>query len=199
MKRNRWIFAALLLLLAVALLDRGGQEGWLADFGGGKSSSEAGVQGEGQALSALAAEGAPKPGTSAPAFTLPGLDGKQYEVGGKRDKPLLLNFWASWCDPCKEEAPELAALADKYKDSLDIYGVNVTFYDKLDDAKKFVENYGYTFPVLLDEKEEAYRKFNGIAFPTNVLIDEQGVIQDVIVGVISPEELEAKIKKMLRD
>lgn len=192
MKRNRWIIAALLLLLAIALLDRGGQEGWFADvFAGSKG------KGNEPSISALAAQGAPKPGTAAPAFSLPGLDGKTYEVGGKRDKVLLLNFWASWCDPCKDEAPELKALAEKYKDSLDIYAVNVTLYDKLDEAKAFVKKYGYTFPVLLDEKEEVYRKFNGIAFPTNVLIDEQGVIRDVIVGVIPPEELEAKIKGLI--
>lgn len=192
MKRNRWVIAALLVLLAIALLDRGGQEGWFAGFNSGSKESD-----KEPSLSAMAAEGAPKPGTAAPAFSLPGLDGKTYEVGGKRDKVLLLNFWASWCDPCKEEAPELKALAEKYKDSLDIYAVNVTLYDKLDEAKAFVKEYDYTFPVLLDEKEELYRKFNGIAFPTNVLIDEQGVIREVIVGVIPPEELEAKIKNLI--
>ncbi|MDU4696256.1 MAG: TlpA disulfide reductase family protein [Paenibacillus sp.] len=192
MKRNRWVLAALLVLLAIALLDRGGQEGWFAGFIDGSKGSD-----NEPSLSAMAAEGAPKPGTAAPAFSLPGLDGKTYEVGGKRDKVLLLNFWASWCDPCKEEAPELKALAEKYQDSLDIYAVNVTLYDKLDEAKAFVKEYGYTFPVLLDEKEEVYRMFNGIAFPTNVLIDEQGVIRDVIVGVIPPEELEAKIKNLI--
>ncbi|GIP46963.1 thiol:disulfide interchange protein [Paenibacillus sp. J53TS2] len=192
MNRNRWILAALLVLLAIALLDRGGQDGWFSSLSGDSKGSK-----KEPSLSAMAAEGAPKPGTAAPAFSLPGLDGKTYEVGGKRDKVLLLNFWASWCDPCKEEAPELKALAEKYKDSLDIYAVNVTLYDKLDEAKAFVKEYGYTFPVLLDEKEEAYRMFNGIAFPTNVLIDEQGVIRDVIVGVIPPEELEAKIKNLI--
>ncbi|MGG1614057.1 TlpA family protein disulfide reductase [Paenibacillus phoenicis] len=189
MKRNRWILAGLLVLLVIALLDRGGQEGWFGSFLSGSKEDN-----NEPSLSAMAAEGAPKPGTAAPTFALTGLDGKTYEVGGKRDKVLLLNFWASWCDPCKEEAPELKALSEKYKDSLDIYAVNVTLYDNLDEAKAFVKKYGYTFPVLLDEKEELYRKYNGIAFPTNVLIDEQGVIRDVIVGVISPEELEAKIK-----
>ncbi|MCT2194178.1 TlpA disulfide reductase family protein [Paenibacillus sp. FSL K6-2441] len=192
MKRNRWILAGLLVLLVIALLDRGGQEGWFGSFLSGSKEDN-----NEPSLSAMAAEGAPKPGTAAPTFALTGLDGKTYEVGGKRDKVLLLNFWASWCDPCKEEAPELKALSEKYKDSLDIYAVNVTLYDNLDEAKAFVKKYGYTFPVLLDEKEELYRKYNGIAFPTNVLIDEQGVIRDVIVGVISPEELEAKIKSLI--
>lgn len=187
MKRNRWILSGVLLvLLVLVLMDRGTQEGWRSIFGGAGSEAAAGKNG--QSLAAMAAAGAPKPGTPSPFFSLMGLDGKQYDVGGKRDKPLLLNFWASWCDPCKEEAPELVKLADKYKDSLDVYGVNVTFYDKLDDAKAFVKNYGYTFPVLLDEKEEVYSRFNGVAFPTNVLIDENGIIQDVILGVISPEE-----------
>ncbi|GJM74086.1 hypothetical protein HMSSN036_63020 [Paenibacillus macerans] len=196
MKRNRWILSGVLLvLLVLVLMDRGTQEGWRSIFGGAGFEAAAGKNG--QPLAAMAAAGAPKPGTPSPSFSLMGLDGKQYDVGGKRDKPLLLNFWASWCDPCKEEAPELVKLADKYKDSLDVYGVNVTFYDKLDDAKAFVKNYGYTFPVLLDEKEEVYSRFNGVAFPTNVLIDENGIIQDVILGVISPEELEAKIKKLL--
>lgn len=192
MKRNRWILAGLLVLLVIALLDRGGQEGWFGSFLSGSKGDN-----NEPSLGAMAAEGAPKPGTAAPTYELAGLDGKTYEVGGKREKVLLLNFWASWCDPCKEEAPELKALSEKYKDSLDIYAVNVTLYDNLDEAKAFVKKYGYTFPVLLDEKEELYRKYNGIAFPTNVLIDEQGVIRDVIVGVISPEELEAKIKSLI--
>ncbi|MCM3699832.1 TlpA disulfide reductase family protein [Paenibacillus macerans] len=196
MKRNRWILSGVLVvLLVLVLLDRGTQEGWRSIFKGAGSEAAAGK--DGQSLTAMAAAGAPKPGTPSPSFSLTGLDGKRYDVGGKRDKPLLLNFWASWCDPCKEEAPELVKLADKYKDSLDVYGINVTFYDKLDDAKAFVKNYGYTFPVLLDEKEKVYSQFNGVAFPTNVLIDENGIIQDVILGVISPEELEEKIKKLL--
>ncbi|RCX21708.1 thiol-disulfide isomerase/thioredoxin [Fontibacillus phaseoli] len=194
MKRNRWILAGLLVLLAAALYENYDKEikSW---FGSGESSATEAESGK--SVSALVAENAPKPGTPAPEFSLAGLDGKTYEVGGKRDKPLLLNFWASWCDPCKEEAPDLVKLADKYGSQLDVYAVNVTFYDKLDNAKEFVENYGYTFPVLLDEKEKLYRMYNGIAFPTNVLIDENGKVQDVIVGTLSKEELEAKIKKLL--
>lgn len=194
MNRNRWILAALLVLLIAAVYDNYGNE--LKTLLGFENKS-APAAGEEQSVSALVAKNAPKPGTKAPKFSLVGLDGQTYEVGGKRDKPLLVNFWASWCDPCKEEAPDLVKMADKYRDQLDVYAVNVTFYDKLEDAKGFVENYGYKFPVLLDEKEELYRKYNGIAFPTNVLIDADGTIRDVIVGTLSPEELEAKIKKLL--
>ncbi|MFD1176748.1 TlpA family protein disulfide reductase [Paenibacillus puldeungensis] len=196
MKRNGLILIALFLLFVIALLDQDGQKKISALFeGSGNSKSE--TSEEQKSITALAAEGALKPGTSSPAFKLSGLDGKQYAVGGKRDKALLLNFWASWCDPCREEAPELVNIAEKYKDSLDVYGVNVTFYDKLDDVKKFVKEYGFTFPVLLDEKEKVYRMYNGIAFPTNILIDKDGVIRDVVIGLISPEDLQGKIEKLL--
>ncbi|WP_331845747.1 TlpA disulfide reductase family protein [Paenibacillus haidiansis] len=195
MKRNLWILAGLLILLCAALYQNN-KTGILSVFGLGDETNSA-AAGQGKSVSQLVAENAPKPGSKAPAFSLTALDGKTYQVGGKRDKPLLLNFWASWCDPCKEEAPDLVKLAEQYGEQLDVYAVNVTFYDKLENAKEFVKNYGYTFPVLLDEKEEAYRKYNGIAFPTNVLIDENGMIRDVIVGTLSPEELEAKIKKLL--
>lgn len=199
MRKNGWIWAGLLLLLLTyAVYDNQGN-GWLSFLGNGKSQEvkEAGAAGKNQAIDAMVAANVPKPGTKAPEFALIGLDGETYQVGGKRDKPLLLNFWASWCDPCREEAPDLVKLAEKYSDTLDVLAVNVTFYDKLDEAKTFVKDYGYTFPVLLDEKEEVYRKYNGVAFPTNVLIDPDGKIRDVVVGTLPPEELEAKIRKLV--
>lgn len=192
MNRNRWILVGVIVCIAIVLYENKGQ-GILARFLN-KTTSSASSE---QTLSNYIADNISKPGTPAPVFSLTGLDGQHYEVGGKRDKPLLLNFWASWCDPCKEEAPDLVNLYKKYGDQLDVYGVNVTAYDKLEDAKKFVEEYHYTFPVLLDEKEEVYRRYNGIAFPTNVLIDKNGVIQEVIVGILPPEELEAKLKNLV--
>jgi len=193
MRRHKWIMAGLIILLAAVLYINLG-EGSLALWGRGEQK-EAAAQ-SGQSLMELLAAEAPKPGTPAPSFSLEDLDGKIHTLGGERDKALLLNFWASWCDPCKEEAPDLVALAKKYSGSLDVYAVNVTLYDQLDNVKKFVQDYGYTFPVLLDKKEEVYRKFNGVAFPTNVLIGKDGVIKEVIVGSLSAKDLEAKLKKL---
>lgn len=189
MNRNRWILIGIVVCLAFVVYENRDQ-GILSQFTN-KTESASGQLEEYIAANTL------KPGTLSPSFTLEGMDGSHYEVGGKREKPLLLNFWASWCDPCKEEAPDLVRLYETYGDKLDVYGINVTTYDKLDHAKEFVAEYGYKFPVLLDEKEEAYRSFNGIAFPTNVLIDSNGVIHEVIVGYLPPEELEAKVKSLL--
>ncbi|RUT27930.1 TlpA family protein disulfide reductase [Paenibacillus zeisoli] len=190
MRRNGLILLGIALLLGVALYQNS-DNGTLSWF----SSSD--KQQPSLSATALAKSGL-EPGAEAPSFTLTGLDGKTYHVGGKRDKPLLVNFWASWCDPCKEEAPDLVRMADKYSQSLDVYSVNVTMYDKLSKAKEFVQQYKMTFPVLLDEKEAAYRKYNGVAFPTNVLIDRNGVIQDIIIGTLSAEQLEQKIKDLVK-
>ncbi|KHF37403.1 Thiol-disulfide oxidoreductase ResA [Paenibacillus sp. P1XP2] len=119
-------------------------------------------------------------------------------MGGTRDKAILLNFWASWCEPCKQEAPELNAIAEKYKDSLAVYGVNVTKYDTKKNAQKFVDKYGVQFPVMFDLKADIYEKqYKGVVFPTNVLIDKRGVVQEVVLGILPQKDLEKKVKKLI--
>lgn len=100
----------------------------------------------------LPTEQAPKVNFLAPEFTLEGMDGKAYSVGGARDKVLLINFWASWCGPCHQEAPDLVRLHEEYGDRLDIYAINVSKMDSLSNAKDFVEKYQFKFPVPLDRK-----------------------------------------------
>lgn len=131
-------------------------------------------------------------GKKAPAFTLQEGD-QRYEVGGAREKAVMLNFWASWCDPCQQEAPELNKIAMKYSDVLDIYGINVTSQDYKPNAERFVKKYMLAFPVMYDLKGQIFDKYNGAVFPTNVLIDKNGVISEIILGVLSAEELEKKI------
>lgn len=131
-------------------------------------------------------------GLLAPAFSLQ-EGGKSYTVGGERDKAVLLNFWASWCDPCQQEAPTLNALALKYKNVLDVYGINVTSQDYKPNAERFVQKYMLAFPIMYDLKGEVFDKYKGMVFPTNVLVDKNGVVSEVILGFLSPEELEKKI------
>ena len=131
-------------------------------------------------------------GRLAPSFALEEGD-KHYEVGGTREKAVILNFWASWCDPCREEAPELNKLAMKYSEVLDVYGINVTSQDYKPNAERFVQKYMLAFPVMYDLKGEIFDKYNGAVFPTNVLIDKYGMISEIILGVLTAEELEKKI------
>ncbi len=157
------------------------------------------TQSEPEAVPAMEQQGSSKPesgasaGLLAPAFTLQGVNGESYSVGGTRKKAVLVNFWASWCDPCQQEAPALNALALKYKDVLDVYGINVTSQDYKPNAERFVRKYMLAFPVMYDLKGDVFDKYKGAVFPTNVLVDNNGVIAEVILGLLSPEELEKKI------
>lgn len=141
----------------------------------------------------------PKPDTEAPAFTLQGLDGTSYSVGGARENPVLVNFWASWCGPCKEEAPDLNQLAAKYDGRLDIYGVNVTRYDNRQNAERFIRKYKVSYPIMFDTDGKVYESYGGAVFPTNVLIDRDGRVQEVILGALSFEELDDKVGKLVDD
>lgn len=151
---------------------------------------------EPKAVAVLQQQAEPETGASAglraPSFILQEGD-KRYEVGGAREKAVMLNFWASWCDPCQQEAPELNRLAMKYSDVLDIYGINVTSQDYKPNAERFVKKYMLAFPVMYDLKGQIFDKYNGAVFPTNVLIDKNGVISEIILGVLTAEELEQKI------
>lgn len=144
----------------------------------------------------LPTQTAPRLQYLAPEFSLTGMDGNTYTVGGKRDKPMLLNFWASWCSPCEEEAPDLARLYEKYKDKLDLYAVNVTGNDDIKAARAFAERYKFTFPVLLDEKLSAAELYRFQVIPTSFLIDRNGVVVEVI-NLLEPQELEKKMKKLI--
>jgi thiol-disulfide isomerase/thioredoxin len=144
----------------------------------------------------LPTEQAPKVDYLAPPFTLKGLDGLDYAVGGPRVKPLIINFWASWCEPCEKEAPDLVNLYNKYKGQFDLYAVNVTQGDKLDNVKKFVKDHGYPFPVLLDPKGEISESYRFLFIPTSFLVDKNGVIREV-VNSLSPKDLEKKIKNLI--
>lgn len=140
-----------------------------------------------------------KAGATAPAFSLKDEAGNAYAVGGPRSKPVVLNFWASWCGPCQEEAPALNDLAVKYKDAVDVYGINVTSNDYKPNAERFVRKYGLAFPVMYDRTGDIFDLYHGAAYPTNVLIDTQGKIVEVIIGALTAEELEQKFAVLAED
>lgn len=135
----------------------------------------------------------------APTFSLHNMEGDEvYEVGGERDKALFVNFWASWCGPCELEAPDLVRLHDKYQNNLEIYAVNATALDSARDAEQFVQRHGFDFPVLMDVQADAVKLYNVLGYPTSFLIDKHGVIRDVIHGVLPYDELEKRVKRLIK-
>lgn len=137
-------------------------------------------------------------GAQAPNFTLNGLDGETYELSDlKGDKPVLVNFWASWCPPCKAEAPDLVRLYDKYREEMEIYAVNLTTADSVEGAQQFVDEYGIVFPVLLDDKGEVGKEYQALSIPTSYFIDRNGTIQNKMIGITSPDNLEKMFQELI--
>src|SRR6266498_5323551 len=94
----------------------------------------------------------PLVGKQAPDFTLPTLDGTEVRLSHFHGQPILINFWASWCLPCREEMPELVRSYETHKaEGFMILGLNLTYSDTLTDVQAFVNEFHMTFPVLLDK------------------------------------------------
>lgn len=192
MRRNAVIAGlAVIAIIAVIVWGRPNQEPATMVESDLTTEGKSGIDGIAAGVKPSTEEALPKPGFYAPAFTLPALEGTaEYSVGGKRDKLLLINFWAAWCGPCELEAPDLVDIYDKHKDKLDLYAVNATNYDKLREAKDFVKEQGFVFPVLTDAKGTAGNAYKVISYPTNLLVDTNGVVIQRVDGLISRERWE---------
>lgn len=125
---------------------------------------------------------APMTGFLAPDFTLTALEGGDVQLSTLRGKPVILNFWATWCPPCRAEMPELEALWQRYQDD----GLLLIGVDQGENAatvERFARGVvGTTFPLLLDTNQAVGRAYGVRALPTTVFIDAEGRIQDVRIG-----------------
>ncbi|OQX91941.1 MAG: hypothetical protein B6D58_05500 [candidate division Zixibacteria bacterium 4484_95] len=113
----------------------------------------------------------------APDFTLPDLNGNNVKLSDViGEGPVYINFWATWCGPCKREIPELVKLYEKYHDrGLEILAISTDGTRSEGKVRAFVESYKMKFPVLLDsDKEVFHRKYKGFAIPYGILVDNEG-------------------------
>ncbi|RUS47740.1 TlpA disulfide reductase family protein [Cohnella sp. AR92] len=141
---------------------------------------------------------APVQGSLAPAFQLSSIDkSTQYSVGGKRDKLLIVNFWASWCGPCDMEAPDLQKIYEKYGDRVDLYAVNATKYDTVHGAKDFVKEKEIEFPVMMDVDGKVGDDYKVFSYPISFIVDKDGVVRERIEGVQPLEKWEKMLDDLL--
>jgi thiol-disulfide isomerase/thioredoxin len=135
--------------------------------------------------------------TPAPDFTLESLDGRSVTLSSLRGKAVLLNFWATWCGPCKIETPWLVELQNQYgPQGLQIIGVEAGD-DGKDDIAKFAKDMGMNYPILLG-KESVDDAYGGMpALPESFFIGRDGKIVDKIMGLRGREDIEESIKKAL--
>ncbi|MBE0682760.1 MAG: TlpA family protein disulfide reductase [Anaerolineales bacterium] len=125
----------------------------------------------------------------APELILKDIFGRQVSLADYRGSVVLVNLWATWCPPCREEMPTLQAFYQKYKEKGFVL-VGIDQEESLDVVLPFVDEFGLTFPVWMDEKYEAQQKFNTMNLPSSYVIDRGGQVRLMWIGGISKKNLE---------
>ncbi|SIT69067.1 redoxin domain-containing protein [Edaphobacillus lindanitolerans] len=131
-----------------------------------------------------------RPGEAAPDFTLQKLDGGEMSLSDFRGKKVILNFWASWCGPCRSEMPHMENFykQEAKKLGVEILAVNLSASERGSDEKvmenitNFVGEFGMTFPVLLDKDGKQGDIYQAISIPTSYIIDSSGVVRQMVRG-----------------
>jgi thiol-disulfide isomerase/thioredoxin len=132
----------------------------------------------------------------APEFSVKGMDGKTVNLAAARGKVVLLNFWATWCGPCRMEVPDLVALQTKYGDRLQVIGLVVDDEDQTA-VRAFATRYAINYPVAMATSEMRIR-FGGVpALPTSFIIDAQGRVVQKHIGLRDPVLYETEIRALL--
>ena len=132
------------------------------------------------------------PKVEAPDFTVENADGEEVKLSDYVGKPIVLNFWASWCSPCKSEMPEFNAAWEELDGEVQFLMVNMTdgARETVESAREYVEGEGFTFPVLFDTKSEAAIAYSAYSLPTTYFIDAEGYVTARAVGAIDGETLQ---------
>lgn len=138
------------------------------------------------------------PELQAPNFTVQDTAGKQVALHDLVGKPVILNFWASWCPPCKAEMPDFEAAYKEHGDTIQFMMVNMTDggRETVATAEQFIKGQGYTFPVYFDTEQEAAITYGVSAIPTTYFINAQGNLVAYAAGAISAQQLEQGIAMM---
>ena len=122
-------------------------------------------------------------------FTLPSLDGGDISLSDYRGSVVLVNFWATWCPPCRAEIPDIeAAYRERSADGFVVLGVNGQ--EPRETVEPFVKAQGMTYPILLDEQGTVASEYRVIGMPMSLLVDREGVIQTRHVGFLSADHLD---------
>ncbi len=139
---------------------------------------------------------APIAGHPAPDFELASPTGETIKLSDYKGTPVIVNFWASWCSPCRAEFPEFQQAAVDNADSLVIIGVNSTSVDRAEQIPAFLDEFGITFPIALDESGDVVDTYRVLGLPTTVFVDSNGVVNEVFTGPLNKAYIESKISEL---
>jgi peroxiredoxin len=136
-------------------------------------------------------------GSHAPNFSLTDLEGRRISLNDYEGQPVLLVFFASWCPHCQNEAKSMQEVAEKFRDrNLAVLAVNITFNDNESDVRSFAQQYGWDFPVLLDQTGSVLELYKQDGVPVNVFIRDSGEISDIVPGELPLSELDRLTLKL---
>lgn len=149
----------------------------------------------------LSSSPSPREGFFAPDFTLDTLDGGKVTLSELRGNIVMVNFWTTWCPPCRAETPALEASYRAYKDSgVIILGLNLTDQDSLREVEAFAEEFGLTYPIVLDRDGTVGLMYQLNGLPTTFFINREGIIRTVVVGgPMSETFIRSKIEALLKE
>lgn len=133
--------------------------------------------------------------TPAPDFTVLDYEGNEVKLSDFTGKPVVLNFWASWCSPCKSEMPDFEEIYQEYKNEIFFLMVNLTdgVQETMATAKAYVEGQGYSFPVYFDTKSEGAMAYGVYSIPTTFFIDANGDVIAYASGALSKDGVQKGI------
>lgn len=222
------IGAALLILMGVMTLTgyMNGMTDYLSDFGGlagggvtreegteqdvageqgqtaeqGRTEEKAQITGQGQTAEQ---EETQRPIVPAPDFTLTDQYGKEHTLSEYKGKTIFLNFWGTWCPPCRSEMPEIQKLYEKYgsnEEDLVVLGIAAPEYGDegtVEEIKEFLSENEYTFPVVMDETGEMFYWYGISAFPTTFMIDADGNVYGYVQGAITGDIMESIVQQTM--
>lgn len=127
-------------------------------------------------------------GRPAPSFDLETLEGERIRSVDLTGKPYVVNFWASWCVPCREEAPALRAFAERWEGSIEVVGIK--WNDSADAAREFRDEFGLTYPQALDPNGRTALDFGVAGIPETFVVDADGIVRAKLIGAIGATTLD---------
>ncbi len=138
------------------------------------------------------------PASAAPDFTLTTLAGDSVTLSSLKGRPVFLNFWASWCTPCRGEMMDIIGAYGAHGDQhVVVLAINLTDQEHMTDVRRFVTELQLPFPVLLDRKGKVRKRYGLRGVPTSVFIDTLGIVRFVNQGPISPDAIERGLSLIL--
>lgn len=137
-------------------------------------------------------------GATAVDFTLRTLAGDSLTLSRLKGRPVFLNFWATWCTPCRAEMHDIDSTYRAHRpQGLEVLAIDLTDEDRLKDVRRFVNELALSFPILLDEEGKVWRRYAARGLPTSVFIDTAGVVRLVVPGPVGSERLQQGLVEIL--